>query len=277
MVLVLSLVLSQYCAPGSLGGQPSGAVTRVSGALSLTAVTINPGDLVLYPDAGVNSGLCWGQDYDGTNTCIGRVAANEIQFNANGVMQMRLSASAILLEPNTSGTGTIDLQGRILNNDGSTPVEFNDSFGVRSLGQATGSLAACGAATAGAWDYDTTLTRMTMCAGTTQRRYFETVIQTAPSISSGFGTTPSIAGLNPRAFRVTVGTGGTASTGVVTLPAAATAWNCFASDQTTPGANDTKQSASSTTSVTLTNYVTTTGVAGAWTAGDVLVVHCYDY
>ena len=50
---------------------------------------------------------------------------------------------------------------------------------------------------------------------------------TTPTISSGFGTTPSIVNSNgTAAFSINVGTGGTASSGVITLPAATTDWNC---------------------------------------------------
>ena len=98
---------------------------------------------------------------------------------------------------------------------------------------------------------------------------------TAPTISSGFGTTPSIVASNgTAAFTINVGTGGTASSGVVGLPTATTGWSCEAQDQTTPGVNATKQTANTTTSVTLTNYNTTTGVAAAWTASDILYVNC---
>ena len=98
---------------------------------------------------------------------------------------------------------------------------------------------------------------------------------TAPTISSGFGTSPSIANNNgTSAFTINVGTGGTASSGVVGLPTATTGWNCVAQDQTTPGVNATKQTANTTTTATLTNYNTTTGVAAAWTASDILYVSC---
>ena len=51
---------------------------------------------------------------------------------------------------------------------------------------------------------------------------------TAPTISSGFGTDPSITEDNgPIAFRIDVGTGAAASAGVIGLPTASTGWNCF--------------------------------------------------
>jgi hypothetical protein len=54
------------------------------------------------------------------------------------------------------------------------------------------------------------------------------ISSTAPTISSGFGTSPSIVSANSTAsFRVNVGTGGVATSGVVGLPTAAgNGWSC---------------------------------------------------
>jgi hypothetical protein len=97
---------------------------------------------------------------------------------------------------------------------------------------------------------------------------------TAPTISSGFATSPSITASSTAAFKVTVGASGSASTGVITMPTASNGWSCSVADVTTPATNMTQQSASTTTSVTVVNYVRTTGVAGNWTAGDVLNFLC---
>jgi hypothetical protein len=100
---------------------------------------------------------------------------------------------------------------------------------------------------------------------------------TAPTIQSGFGTSPSITASNgPAAFRVSVGTGGVAQSGVIGLPTAANGWNCFATDVTTSvNAWMLKQTATSTTSVTLTNFLGTSGQS--WNPGDVLAVSCFAY
>lgn len=96
-----------------------------------------------------------------------------------------------------------------------------------------------------------------------------------PTISSGFGTGASVTQSNGAAsFSINVGTGGTASSGVVGLPTAPHGWACSAADVTTPTGDLTQQTASSTNSATFTNYVRTTGVAGAWTASDVLQISC---
>lgn len=99
---------------------------------------------------------------------------------------------------------------------------------------------------------------------------------TAPTISSGFGTGAAITANNGTiAFRVNVGTGGTASSGVVGLPASAVGWNCYATDLTTQSSSVflTKQTASTTTTATFTNY-NTAGTATAWVANDILSISC---
>lgn len=100
----------------------------------------------------------------------------------------------------------------------------------------------------------------------------------APTISSGFGTSPSVTNNNGTgSFRINVGTGGTATTGVIGLPTATTGWNCQATDITTQNAtvDVTKQiGPGTTTTVTIGNF-TSGGIAGAWTASDILAVSCF--
>lgn len=87
----------------------------------------------------------------------------------------------------------------------------------------------------------------------------------APTIASGFGTSPSIAGVDS-AGKITVGTGGVATTGAVTF---ATTWTtaapvCLAGDETTTLL---VKATPTTTTLTLTS-------ASAWGAGDVLSWTC---
>lgn len=105
---------------------------------------------------------------------------------------------------------------------------------------------------------------------------------TAPVIAAGFGTGPSIVASNgTAAFTVDVGTGGTASSGVLTLPAATTGWACRVANLTALAANTadahTVQTATSTTSVTVQNQTISTGAALVWTASDVLQLMCIGY
>lgn len=102
---------------------------------------------------------------------------------------------------------------------------------------------------------------------------------TAPTISSGFGTSPTIGTAPSTAvFTVNVGSGGSASTGVLTMPATTTAWACYVNDKTTTSSTVfmTKVTASTTTSVTVGNF-NTSGAAAAWVASDVLQFQCTGY
>lgn len=97
---------------------------------------------------------------------------------------------------------------------------------------------------------------------------------TDPTIASGFNTGGSVTGSNTAAFRVTVGTGAGTTTGVLTLPAATTGWHCSVSDDTNGVTNMVQQTGNTTTSVTVTNFVRTTGVAGNFTNSDQLTFTC---
>jgi hypothetical protein len=102
---------------------------------------------------------------------------------------------------------------------------------------------------------------------------------TAPTVSSGFGASPSVSANNgTAAFRVNVGTGGTAVSGVVGLPTATTGWNCFAQDVTTFSTTVfvTRVTASTTTTVTIGNF-NTSAAAAAWAASDVIELSCFAY
>lgn len=101
---------------------------------------------------------------------------------------------------------------------------------------------------------------------------------TAPTVTSA-GTSPSVTAHNgTAAFRVNVGTGGTATTIVMAMPTAATGWNCDAENITAAAANranqTVKQQASTTTSVTVQNQTVSTGAALAFTASDIVRFIC---
>ena len=98
---------------------------------------------------------------------------------------------------------------------------------------------------------------------------------TTPTIASGFGTTPTITAFNTSAFKVVVGTGGAAN-GVITFPAAPNGWIVYAQDVTTASVF-LQQTASSTTSATLTSYSITTGLAANMTAADSILITAFPY
>ena len=98
---------------------------------------------------------------------------------------------------------------------------------------------------------------------------------TAPTLASGGCSTATITQATNTGYFTATNSG--TCTGsqplVFTLPAAAHSWHCTARDVTTP-ANVQQTGAISTTSVTITNYSLTTGLAQAWTTGDVVEVSC---
>lgn len=101
----------------------------------------------------------------------------------------------------------------------------------------------------------------------------------APTISSGFGTSSSVVSNNgTMAFSINVGTGGTATSGVIGLPTAPHGWACFGTDITTnsTAVSQTKQTATSTTSATIGNF-SDVAVATAWAASDIVSVSCFPY
>ena len=99
------------------------------------------------------------------------------------------------------------------------------------------------------------------------------------AISSGFGTSPSLGpGGNTLHFTINIGTGGTSSSGVITMPVASNGWSCTVTPNGAPQAGAvTYSTPTSTTSITLTNYTLTTGATLAWTASTILAVSCIGY
>jgi hypothetical protein len=102
---------------------------------------------------------------------------------------------------------------------------------------------------------------------------------TAPTLHSGFGSSPSVVHSNGTAvFTINVGTGGTATSGVIGLPKAMNGWAVHCDDITTQSTSVfvTKQTATSTTSATLTQY-SSAAAATPWAASDVLVCQAAAY
>jgi hypothetical protein len=97
-----------------------------------------------------------------------------------------------------------------------------------------------------------------------------------PTISAGFGTSPTILATNTLAFKITVGTGGAAN-GTISLPTAVNGWLGFAADVTNGNNVFLQLTASTANSVTFTSYSVTTGAAQNMSAGDVILVNCFAY
>jgi len=172
------------------------------------------------------------------------------------------------LGPTNGGTGfasytTGDL---LYANSGTSLARLNDV----AVGQV---LISGGVATAPSWSADPRVATLKLGANLG-------LSSAAPTISSGFGTGPSVAG-TAASFRVNVGTGGTATAGVIGMPTAATGWNCTVANLTALAANvanaRTVQTASATTTVTVQNQTISTGAALVWTASDILSLACIAY
>ena len=105
------------------------------------------------------------------------------------------------------------------------------------------------------------------------------VSSTTPTIGSGFGTSPSIVASNgTAAFTLNIGSGGSATSGVVIMPVANTGWACTAMPNTVPQAGAVMYSSpTSTSSITITNYTQATGVALAWPTNTIISVKCVGY
>jgi hypothetical protein len=102
-----------------------------------------------------------------------------------------------------------------------------------------------------------------------------------PVILSGFGANAAIISGNGTAtFRIKVGDGSTADSGVLRLPAAGNGWNCQFSVFNPNAQNLLAQNVmtvSTATSVTVKNELTSTGAATSWPAGTVLIGMCAAY
>lgn len=96
------------------------------------------------------------------------------------------------------------------------------------------------------------------------------------SWSSGFGASPAIVSGKVHDFRWNVGTGGSATTGVLAFggTAAATGWNCDFYDLANAATNETVMTASTTTTVTLASFSRTAGTALAWPSAAVIGGAC---
>ena len=102
------------------------------------------------------------------------------------------------------------------------------------------------------------------------------VSTTLPTVSSGFGTSPTVLANNTFCFKVTVGTGGAAN-GTISLPTAPNGWLAFAADVTSGSSLFLQLTGSTATSVTFTSYSVTTGLATNMSAGDVVLINCIAY
>lgn len=100
-----------------------------------------------------------------------------------------------------------------------------------------------------------------------------------PVVASGFGTSPTLAvGNDPKGFVINVGTGGTATSGTITMPFPAPhSYACTATQFTNSDLDVTVATPGSSTVISLLNYSRTTGVSKAWVANAGVSVNCIPY
>lgn len=269
--------------------------------------TANSGAFTTLSASGTVSGSGF-STYLASPPAIGGTAAAAGSFttlSASGAVTLSPASANIAISPTGTGTVTISPAGALTINPTAASTINNTSIGATTATtgrfttvtstQATGTAPFTVTSTTNVANLSaSSLNGATFAApgaiGSTTpgTAKFTTITETnlllsnaAPTISSGFGTSPSISANNgTAAFRVNVGTGGTATSGVIGMPTATTGWNCNVDNFTAAGAHvayNTRQTASTTTSVTVENQTTSTGAAVAWAASNILQLSCFAY
>ncbi len=108
------------------------------------------------------------------------------------------------------------------------------------------------------------------------------ISDSVPTIVSGFGSGADVTSNGSAAFRVGVGSGGTANSGVLNLGAiAAHYWNCTITNITATSANRADQRtvqinpvSFASSQIRVQNQTISTGAAVAWNANDILAFMC---
>lgn len=97
------------------------------------------------------------------------------------------------------------------------------------------------------------------------------ISSTNPTISSGFGTNPSITANNTAAFKITTGTGGTDYLGVITMPTAPNGW-AFSAHELGSVYGHIVANGISPTQISLRNYNSSTGANLPWGTGSTILI-----
>lgn len=251
---------------------PNGQVIRISNACSVTT-------------AASATTLCQFTYDSTTNTWIGvslSSFSNAVTFSAAGAAST--PGISVTGTPFTGGSGTTTVP-LVYLNDGPGPSLWSTNgtyFGINGPSGFVGNYVDFHT-NGGTSDFSIAQGGSVIARSVIQAALFkypsgnQLFTSAAPTISSGFSSGgASIANNNgPTSFTVNVGTGTMQSTGVVGLPAAANGWNCQANDLSTP--SGLRQTGSTPTTATFTNYVLTTGAAGNFTASDILGIMCIAY
>ncbi len=234
------------------------AITPAQGGTGITSYTI--GDLLQA------SGTTTLATLAATSTGNALISGGVGTVSAWGKIGLTTHVSGTL-GPTNGGTGFASYTvGDLLYANSTTSLARLNAVALGSV------LISQGTSTAPVWSSDVRLTTLRLGANIA-------LSSATPTVASGFGTSPSVTGGTAAAFRVDVGTGGTATNGVITVGATATTgWNCDVDNLTALTANAmdqrTVQLSSTTTTATFENQTVSTGAALAWTASDVLKISC---
>jgi hypothetical protein len=252
----------------------TGDVTNTAGSLALTLATVNAntgtwGSASAVPTFTVNGkGLITAA----SNTTIAipftavtgqMTLAQAPSLTANSVMANTTAASAV---PTAATLPSCSTTSSAVSYTSGTGFGCNTTINASTLGSATfAAPGPIGSTTASTGKF-TSLSMTNLVMSTTAPT--ATTFCTSPSIVANNGTA---------AFTINVGTSCATSTGTITMPAATTGWVCDFHDVTTPASYKPEQTGGTTTTVTLTNYSRTTGVAANWVASSVIRAQCSAY
>jgi hypothetical protein len=240
----------------------SGTVTHSAGTLTLNCVTVGNGGADLKCTANTTDNGTTFSTTDANGFLSPIFSTNSANPAASGVF--RMANTQCIGWRNAANSADLTMCTDASNNIVPT--------GTTGFGSATNRWAVVG--TNGNFSGTTSVNTLTNVAS--GRPLYS---GSAPTISSGFGTSPSIANNNGSgAFQVNVGTGGTATNGVISTPVTATTgWICAVNNLTAAlghRADNTIQTASTTTTITIENQTKSSGAAVAWTASDIVNLLC---
>jgi hypothetical protein len=257
----------------------SGTVTNTGGALTANAVVLGNGGSDTKVSTGIttNGGSELDVGVSGTSGVIGwnGSTSGKVTCTAPAVAGTTTNplvcSNAIQLPVGAPSTPAIPFTGHLSSgfyyNSGHGPAIGDASISVFCADSNQGAVICDGNSLLFSPNNDGSGAKLSIAAAT-------------PTISSGFGTSPSVtAGYTTASFRINVGTGGTATSGVIGMATATTGWNCPGGFNLTAHAgnraDDTVMTASTTNTVTFQNQTKSTGAAVAWTASDVLAPTCF--
>lgn len=245
---------------------------------AVTGFVSNPGNVVSFS-------ICPGLDQTGlgTGTMIGQLAPNARTL-ATLVSDNAAAETRIIIGNPSATSGSqarVDLIGNtgsaiFVQQEGATPTAAIITGAGNTGGILIDSSAVAGAGVAlkpGASSFVNVLGKI---AATSFQLVNPFALSTAPSALIGFGTSPSIVSSNgSAAFRINVGTGGVATSGVVTMPNSPNGWACNAQNISSANSTQflTRVTGMTATSITLANF-DAAGAAAAWAGGDNLMVQC---